>query len=92
MERSLQVATTLLQHVNPKIGFFFQKNLKLNFDLYFDLCWRDEIIQVGLDINLYDIIGDASSSLRGSTSSAIIYIFNNLLILKYLLFSEACEI
>ena len=44
---------------------FFQKNLKLNFDL----CQRAEIVQVGLNMNLYDDIGDASSSLRGSTSS-----------------------
>ena len=34
----------------------------------FDLCWRAEInIQVGLNMHLYDDIGDASSSLRGST-------------------------
>ena len=42
---------------------------KLNFDLYFDLYQRDEIIRVGLNKHLYDDIGDASSSLRGSTSS-----------------------
>ena len=46
-----------------------QKSSKLNFDLYFDLCQRDEIIQVGLNKHLYDNFGDASSSLRGSTSS-----------------------
>ena len=34
MERSSQV----LQHVNPKIQFFFQKRSKLNFDL----CWSAE--------------------------------------------------
>ena len=39
----------------------FQKNLKLNFDL----CQRAEIVQVGLNMNLYDDIGDASSSLEG---------------------------
>ena len=32
---------------------------------------RAEIIQVGLNMHLYDDIGDASSSLRGSTSSWI---------------------
>ena len=57
MERSLQV----LHHGNPKIRFF-SKNLKLNFDLYFNLCQRAEIVQVGLNMNLYDDIGDASSS------------------------------
>ena len=37
----------------------------------FDLCWWAEIIQVGLNMHLYDDIGDASSSLRGSTSSLV---------------------
>ena len=53
----------------PNNLFFFQKSSNLNFDVYFDLCWRAEIIQVGLKMHLYDDIGDASSSLRGSTSS-----------------------
>ena len=45
---------------------FFQKSSKLNFDL----CRRPEInIQLGLSMHLYDDIGDASLSLRGSTSS-----------------------
>ena len=45
---------------------FFQNSLKLNFVLYFDLCWRTDInIQVGLNMHLYVDIGDASSSLRG---------------------------
>ena len=67
MERSSRV----LQHRNPKVLFFFQKNLKLNFDL----CQRAEIVQVGLNINLYDDIGDASSSLRRSTSIFFIFFF-----------------
>ena len=47
-----------------------KKTAKLNFDLYFDLYWRAEInISVGLNMHLYVDIGDASSSLRGSTSS-----------------------
>ena len=58
------------------------KNSKLNFDLFFiltsklnfDLCQRAEIIQVGLNMHLYDDIGDAMSSLRGSTSSLLIII------------------
>ena len=50
--------------------FFFQESSKLiEFDLYFDLCWRAEIIQVGLNMHPYVDIEDASSSLWGSTSS-----------------------
>ena len=52
----------------PRI-FFFSKKFEIEFDLYFDLCWRAEIIQVGLNMHLYVDIGDASSSLWGSTSS-----------------------
>ena len=55
----------------PKNLFFFFK-FEIEFDLYFDLCWRAEIIQVGLNMHLYVDIGDASSSLRGSTSSHIL--------------------
>ena len=47
---------------------FLKKRSKLNFDL----CRRAEIVQVGLNMNLSDDIGDALSSLRGSTSSLII--------------------
>ena len=47
-----------------KFDFFFKK-----FEIEFDLCWRAEIIQVGLNMHLYVDIGDASSSLWGSTSS-----------------------
>ena len=54
-----------------KFDFFFSKKFEIEFDLYFDLCWRAEIIQVGLNMHLYDDIGDASSSLWGSTSSLI---------------------
>ena len=49
--------------------FFFSKKFKIEFDLYFDLCWRAEIIQVGPNMHLNVDIGDASSSLWGSTSS-----------------------
>ena len=52
----------------PKNLIFFLK-FEIEFDLYFDLCWRAEIIQVGLNMHLYVDIGDASSSLWGSTSS-----------------------
>ena len=45
---------------------FFFLSSKLNFDL----CRRAEIIRVGLNMHLHDDIGDASSSLRGSTSSS----------------------
>ena len=52
-----------------KFDFFYSKKFEIEFDLYFDLCWRAEIIQVGLDMHLYVDIGDASSSLWGPTSS-----------------------
>ena len=55
---------------------FFSKKFEIEFDLYFDLCWRAEIIQVGLNMHLYADIGDASSSLWGSTSSYnVLFIF-----------------
>ena len=49
--------------------FFFSKKFEIEFDLYFDLCWRAEIIQVGLNMHLDVDIRDASSSIWGSTSS-----------------------
>ena len=55
-----------------KKWFFFSKKFEIEFDLYFDLSWRAEIIQVGLNMHLYVDIGDASSSLWGSTSSFIL--------------------
>ena len=55
----------------PKKLIFFSKKFEIEFDFYFDLCWRAEIIQVGLNMHLYVDIGDASSSLWGSTSSCI---------------------
>ena len=61
MERSSRVNTMETQ----KFDFF----LKKKFEIEFDLCWRAEIIQVGLNMHLYVDIGDASSSLWGSTSS-----------------------
>ena len=49
-----------------KFDFFFFLSSKLNFDL----CQRAEInIQVGLNMHLYDDIGDTLSFLRGSISS-----------------------
>ena len=51
-------------------------------------------IQVGLNMHLYDDIGDASSSLRGSTSSfsilciAITYIPNVLLLSNMLAYTQ----
>ena len=67
IDTSMERSAWVLQHGNQKIGFFFfQKSLKLNFDLYFDLSQRAEInIQVGLNMHLYVDIGDASSSLWG---------------------------
>ena len=52
-----------------KFDFFFKKKFEIEFDFYFDLCWRAEIIQEGLNMHLYVDIGDASSSFWGSTSS-----------------------
>ena len=48
-----------------KFDFFFSRKFEIEFDLYFDLCWRAEIIQVGLNMHLYVDIGDASSSFEG---------------------------
>ena len=74
-------STTALKHKNLffflfEIEFrlvfcltFFLFKFKIEFWLIFRLVPKDEIIQVGLNKHLYDDIGDASSSLRGSTSS-----------------------
>ena len=77
IDTSMERSSRVLQHGNIKNWFFFPKiSSKLNVDLFFlssklniDLCQRAEIIQVVLNMHLYDDIGDASSSLRGSTSS-----------------------
>ena len=60
----------------PKKLIFFLK-FEIEFDLYFDLCWRAEIIQVGLNMHLCVDIGDASSSLWGSTSSFMLNLMCN---------------
>ena len=39
IDTSMEMSSRVLQHGNPKIWFFFQKRLKLNFDFY----WRAEI-------------------------------------------------
>ena len=75
IDTSMERSSRILQHGIIKIWLkkirnwvltcFFFLSSKLNFDL----CRRAEIIQVGLNMHLYDDIGDASSSLRGSTSS-----------------------
>ena len=69
IDTSMERFSRVLQHGNQKFDFFFSRKFKIEFDLYFDLCQRAEIIQVGLNMHLYVDIGDASSSLRGSTSS-----------------------
>ena len=63
-----------LNHLNfcQNQSILFPKNLKLNFDMYFDLCQRAEIVHVGLNMKLYNNIGNVSSSLRGSTSSWLV--------------------
>ena len=72
IDTSMERSSRVLHHGNPKIWFFFSKKFEIEFDLYFDLCWRAEIIQVGLNMHLYVDIGDASSSLWGSTSSFLL--------------------
>ena len=69
IDTSTERSSRVLHHGNPKIWFFFSKKFEIELDLYFDLRWRAEIIQVGLAMHLYVDIGDASSSLWGSTSS-----------------------
>ena len=69
IDMSMERSSRVLLHGNQKIWFFFSRKFEIEFDLYFDLCWRAEIIQVGLNMHLYVDIGDASSSLWGSTSS-----------------------
>ena len=49
----------------------YSKKFEIEFDLYFDLCWRAEIIQVCLIMHLYVDIGVASSSLWGSMNTLI---------------------
>ena len=70
IDTSTERSSRVLQHGNQKIWFFFKK-FEIEFDLYFDLCWRTEIIQLGLNMHLNVDIGDASSSLWGSTSSYV---------------------
>ena len=49
IDTSMERSSWVLQHGNQKIWFFFSKKFEIEFDLYFDLCWRAEInIQVGL--------------------------------------------
>ena len=72
MERSSRI----LQHGIIKIWLKKIRNwiltcFFLSSKLNFDLCRRAEIIRVGLNMHLYVDIGDASSSLRGSTSSCL---------------------
>ena len=69
IDMSMERSSRVLLHGNQKIWFFFSRKFGIELDLYFDLCWRAEIIQVGLNMHLYVDIGDASSSLWGSTSS-----------------------
>ena len=63
-DTSMERSSRVLEHGN--IIIWLKKKSKLNFDL----CQRAVIIQVGLNMHPYDDIGDASSSLRGSTSSS----------------------
>ena len=74
IDTSMERSSRILQHGIIKIWFKKIRNwvltcFFLSSKLNFDLCRRAEIIRVGLNMHLYDDIGDASSSLRGSTSS-----------------------
>ena len=70
IDTSTERSSRVLQHGNQKkMIFFSSKKFEIEFDLYFDLCQRAEIIQAGRNMHLYVDIGDASSSLWGSTSS-----------------------
>ena len=53
IDTSTERSSRVLQHKNQKNWFFFSKKFEIEFDLYFDLCWRAEIIQVGLNMHLY---------------------------------------
>ena len=61
----------------------FLFKFEIEFWLIFDLCQRAEVIQVGLNKHLYDDIGDASSSLPGSTSSLLLGPLNVMVMLNY---------
>ena len=52
IDTSMERSSRVLQHGNQKIWFFFSRKFEIEFDLYFDLCWRAEIIQVGLNMHL----------------------------------------
>ena len=75
IDTSMERSSRILQHGIIKIWLKKIRNWILTYlfflssKLNFDLCRRAEIIQVGLNMHLYHDIGDASSSLRGSTSS-----------------------
>ena len=47
IDTSMERSSRVLQHRNPKIRFK-KKSSKLNFDLYFDLCWKAEITLASL--------------------------------------------
>ena len=65
IDTSMKRSSQVLRHRNPKI--WFKKKVR---NSNFNLCWRAEInIHVGLNMYLYDDIGDALLSLRGLTSS-----------------------
>ena len=67
IDTSMERSSRVLQHGNQYYYYFF---FSKKFEIEFDLWWRAEIsIQVGLNMHLYVDIGDASSSLWGSTSS-----------------------
>ena len=70
IDTSTERSSWVLQHGNQKNWFFFFSKKFLNWiRLVFWLVLKSWNIQVGLNMHLYVDIGDASSSLWGSTSS-----------------------
>ena len=52
IDASMEMSSRVLHHGNQKNWIFCSKKFEIEFDLYFDLCQRDEIIQVGLNMHL----------------------------------------
>ena len=84
IDTSMERFSRVLHHGNPKIGFLFPKKFEIEFDLYFDLCQRAESSSRP-NMHLYVDIGDASSSLRGST---LVVVYSSINKIPYLLLSS----
>ena len=69
---------------------FFSKKFKIEFDLYFDLCWRAEIIQVGLNMHLYVDMGMHRRPFEGRhlVYYFIYYLFQSTVVVDYTLTTD----